>query len=162
MVFDNFSTGHRAAVDPSAQVVSGDIADTTEVERLFDANTFNCVMHLAGDTLVEESMRLPEKYYWSGLCSGLNLLNAMVRHGAKRIVFSSSASVYGDPDSVPINETAATRPQNPYGEVKLIGVLPAWRGRGLGRALLRWGVRHLQGRGGDGNGHAHRRPVARR
>ena len=119
VVFDNFSTGHRAAVDPSAQVVPGDLADAAEVERLFGGNMFNCVMHLAGDSLVEESMRLPEKYYWSGLCSGLNLLTAMVRHGAKRIVFSSSASVYGDPESVPITESAPTRPQNPYGEVKL-------------------------------------------
>jgi UDP-glucose 4-epimerase len=118
-VFDNFSTGHRGAVEPAAEVVPGDLADAGEVERLFAGHMFNCVMHLAGDSLVEESMRLPEKYYWGGLCSGLNLLTAMVRHGAKRIVFSSSASVYGDPESVPITESAATRPQSPYGEVKL-------------------------------------------
>ncbi|MBN1504604.1 MAG: UDP-glucose 4-epimerase GalE [Candidatus Eisenbacteria bacterium] len=119
VVLDNFSTGHRAAVDPSAEVVQGELADDSEVESLFRRNTFDCVMHLAGDSLVEDSMRLPGKYYRSGLCSGLNLLAAMVRHGARRIVFSSSASVYGDPESVPITETAPTRPQNPYGEVKL-------------------------------------------
>ena len=119
VVFDNFSTGHKAAVEPAAEVVAGDLADAGEVERLFNGHMFNCVMHLAGDSLVEESMRLPEKYYWSGLCSGLTLLTAMVRHGAKRIVFSSSASVYGDPESVPITESAPARPRNPYGEVKL-------------------------------------------
>jgi len=119
VVFDNFSTGHRGAVEPTAKVVQGDLADAGEVERLFGENIFNCVMHLAGDSLVEESMRSPEKYYWSGLCSGLTLLTTMVRHGAKRIVFSSSASVYGDPESVPITESAPTRPRNPYGEVKL-------------------------------------------
>jgi UDP-glucose 4-epimerase len=119
VVFENFSTGHRMAIEPSAKTVAGDLADASEVERLFSENMFNCVMHLAGDSLVEESMRLPEKYYWSGLVSGLTLLTTMVRHGAKRIVFSSSASVYGDPESVPIPESAPTRPQSPYGEVKL-------------------------------------------
>ena len=119
VVLDNFSTGHRAAVDPAARVATGDLADAAEVEKLFSGNTFDCVMHLAADSLVEESMRQPEKYYWSGLCAGLILLTAMVRHGTKRIVFSSSASVYGDPESVPIAESAPTRPRNPYGEVKL-------------------------------------------
>ncbi|KPJ59574.1 MAG: hypothetical protein AMJ46_10685 [Latescibacteria bacterium DG_63] len=119
VVFDNLSTGHRGAVEPSAKLVAGDLCDATEVERLFREHMFNCVMHLAGHTLVEESMRVPEKYYWSGLVCGLNLLTAMVRHGTKRIVFSSSASVYGEPEAVPIPETAPTIPQNPYGECKL-------------------------------------------
>ncbi|UCF79622.1 MAG: UDP-glucose 4-epimerase GalE [Candidatus Eiseniibacteriota bacterium] len=119
VVFDNLSTGHRGAVEPSAKLVTGDLCDAAEVERLFTENMFNCVMHLACHTLVEESMRFPEKYYWSGLVCGLNLLSAMVRHGTKRMVFSSSAAVYGEPESVPISETAATLPQNPYGECKL-------------------------------------------
>jgi UDP-glucose 4-epimerase len=119
VVFDNFSTGHRGAIEPSARTVVGDLGDAGAVKRLFDENTFDCVMHLAGDSLVEESMRLPEKYYRSGLVSGLNLLSAMAGHGVRRIVFSSSASVYGDPGSVPILESAPAKPQNPYGEVKL-------------------------------------------
>ncbi len=119
VVFDNFSTGHRRAIEPSAKVVEGDLCDTAEMERLFSDNMFNCVMHLAGDSLVDESMREPEKYYWSTVCCGLNLLRAMLMHGAKRMVFSSSASVYGEPETVPIPESASTRPENPYGETKL-------------------------------------------
>ncbi|MFH0778189.1 MAG: UDP-glucose 4-epimerase GalE [Candidatus Eisenbacteria bacterium] len=120
VVFDNLSTGHRSAVDASARLVSGDLADAAEVERLFGDNMFNCVMHLAGPSLVEESMREPEKYYWSNLVCGLNLLSAMMRHGNKRLVFSSSAAVYGEPDTLPIQENAPTEPQNPYGECKLV------------------------------------------
>jgi UDP-glucose 4-epimerase len=119
VVFDNLSTGHRGAVQSSARLVTGDLCDAAEVERLFGEHMFNCVMHLAGHTLVEESMRLPEKYYWNAMVCGHNLLTAMVRHGTRRIVFSSSASVYGEPEAVPITETASAVPQNPYGECKL-------------------------------------------
>lgn len=119
VAFDNLSTGHKSAVHSSARLVVGDLADASEVERLFSENMFNCVMHLASLSLVEESLRAPEKYYWNGLVCGLNLLTAMMRYGTKRIVFSSSASVYGEPDNVPIPEDAATRPVNPYGECKL-------------------------------------------
>jgi len=119
VVFDNLSTGHRGAVYSSAQLRTGDLADPGEIDRLFSENMFNCVMHLASPSLVEESLRSPEKYYRNGLVCGLNLLSAMVRYGAKRIVFSSSASVYGEPESVPITEEASTHPVNPYGECKL-------------------------------------------
>ncbi|MCX5801024.1 MAG: UDP-glucose 4-epimerase GalE [Candidatus Eisenbacteria bacterium] len=119
VVFDNLSTGHKDAVHSSARFVAGDLADASEVEGLFSENAFNCVMHLASPSLVEESLRAPEKYYWSELVCGLNLLTAMMRFGTKRIVFSSSASVYGEPDAVPITEDAPTRPVNPYGECKL-------------------------------------------
>lgn len=119
VVFDNLSTGHRAAVYSPAQFVAGDLADAGDVERLFSQNMFNCVMHLASLSLVEESLRAPEKYYWNGLVCGLNVLSAMIRYGTKRIVFSSSASVYGEPDTVPIAEDAPTKPVNPYGECKL-------------------------------------------
>jgi len=119
VAFDNLSNGHRGAVHSSARLVIGDLADASEMERLFSENIFNCVMHLASLCLVEESLRAPEKYYWNGLVCGLNLLTAMTRHGTKRIVFSSSASVYGEPDAVPITEDSPTRPVNPYGECKL-------------------------------------------
>jgi len=119
VAFDNLSNGHRGAVHSSARLVIGDLADASEMERLFSENIFNCVMHLASLCLVEESLRAPEKYYWNGLVCGLNLLTAMTRHGTKRIVFSSSASVYGEPDAVSITEDAPTRPVNPYGECKL-------------------------------------------
>jgi UDP-glucose 4-epimerase len=119
VVFDNLSTGHRNAVCSSAQLVTGDLADAGDVEGLFSQNMFNCVMHLASLSLVEESLRAPEKYYWNGLVCGLNLLSGMIRSGTKRIVFSSSASVYGEPEKVPITEDAPTNPANPYGECKL-------------------------------------------
>jgi UDP-glucose 4-epimerase len=119
VVFDDFSTGHRGAIEPKAKAVAGDLCNASDVERLFRENIFDCVMHLAGRSLVDESMRFPEKYYRSTLCAGYNLLGAVLSQPAKKIVFSSSASVYGEPEAVPILETAVTRPQNPYGETKL-------------------------------------------
>jgi UDP-glucose 4-epimerase len=79
----------------------------------------DAVMHFAANALVGESMQNPSKYFRNNICNGLNLLDAMVAAGVERIVFSSTCAIFGPPDQVPIDETAATRPINPYGESKL-------------------------------------------
>jgi UDP-glucose 4-epimerase len=119
-VFDNLTEGHRKAVDQRAKFVQGDLADKTAVSSLIGAEQPAAVMHFAAKALVGESMQNPYKYFFNNVSCGLNLLDAMVEHGVKRFVFSSTCATYGIPEIVPIDEQAAQRPVNPYGESKLI------------------------------------------
>ena len=119
-VFDNLTEGHRKAVDQRAKFVQGDLADKTAVSSLVGAEQPAAVMHFAAKALVGESMQNPYKYFFNNVSCGLNLLDAMVEHGVKRFVFSSTCATYGIPEIVPIDEQAAQRPVNPYGESKLI------------------------------------------
>jgi UDP-glucose 4-epimerase len=119
-VFDNLTEGHRKAVDQRAKFVQGDLADKTAVSSLIGAEQPAAVMHFAAKALVGESMQNPYKYFFNNVSCGLNLLDGMVEHGVKRFVFSSTCATYGIPEIVPIDEQAAQRPVNPYGESKLI------------------------------------------
>lgn len=119
IVVDNLETGARKAVHPDAVFVEGDLRDTTFVKKLFAENEIDSVIHFAAYSLVGESVSAPAKYYGNNVISALNLLNAMTEAGVKRIVFSSTAAVYGEPENVPILETDRTVPGNPYGESKL-------------------------------------------
>ena len=119
-VFDNLTEGHRKAVDQRAKFVQGDLADKSSVSSLIGAEQPEAVMHFAAKALVGESMQNPYKYFFNNVSCGLNLLDAMVEHGVKRFVFSSTCATYGIPEIVPIDEQAAQRPVNPYGESKLI------------------------------------------
>jgi UDP-glucose 4-epimerase len=119
-VFDNLTEGHRKAVDQRAKFVQGELADKTVVSSLIGAEQPAAVMHFAAKALVGESMQNPYKYFFNNVSCGLNLLDAMVEHGVKRFVFSSTCATYGIPEIVPIDEQAAQRPVNPYGESKLI------------------------------------------
>ena len=119
LVFDNLSKGHREAVVEGAGFVQGDLRDRTEVLRALRTCGAEAVVHLAADSLVGESVTNPAKYYANNVGGGLALLDAMTEAGVRRIVFSSTAAVYGEPERQPIDETAATRPTNPYGETKL-------------------------------------------
>jgi UDP-glucose 4-epimerase len=119
-VFDNLTEGHRKAVDQRAKFVQGDLADKAAVSSLIGAEQPAAVMHFAAKALVGESMQNPYKYFFNNVSCGLNLLDAMVEHGVKRFVFSSTCATYGIPEIVPIDEQAAQRPVNPYGESKLI------------------------------------------
>lgn len=119
-VFDNLTEGHRKAVDQRAKFVQGDLADKTAVSSLIGAEQPAAVMHFAAKALVGESMQNPYKYFFNNVSCGLNLLDAMVEHGVKRFVFSSTCATYGIPETVPIDEQAPQRPVNPYGESKLI------------------------------------------
>jgi UDP-glucose 4-epimerase len=119
-VFDNLTEGHRKAVDQRAKFVQGDLADKTAVSSLIGAEQPAAVMHFAAKALVGESMQNPYKYFFNNVSCGLNILDAMVEHGVKRFVFSSTCATYGIPEIVPIDEQAPQRPVNPYGESKLI------------------------------------------
>ena len=119
-VFDNLTEGHIKAVDQRAKFVQGELADKTAVSSLIGAEQPAAVMHFAAKALVGESMQNPYKYFFNNVACGLNLLDAMVEHGVKRFVFSSTCATYGIPETIPIDEQAAQRPVNPYGESKLI------------------------------------------
>ena len=118
VVFDNLSTGRKEAVG-DAKLVVGDLADKDALEKLFKKEKFDAIIHFAASIEVEESVANPAKYYQNNVANGLNLLDAMVANGVNRIVFSSSAAVYGEPEKNPIDEDSVCEPTNPYGETKL-------------------------------------------
>lgn len=119
VVADNLQTGHRQAVHPAAKFYEADIRDAAALDRIFVENEIDAVVHFAANSLVGESMTEPLKYFNNNVYGMQSLLEAMVRHGVTRIVFSSTAAVYGEPERVPILESDATAPTNPYGETKL-------------------------------------------
>jgi len=119
-VLDNLQQGHREAVLAPAELVEGDVCDTKTLERVFLHAGINAVMHMAADTLVGDSMTDPRRYFHNNLVGGIGLLNAMLEHGVNRIIFSSTAAVYGEPRSTPIKEDHPKAPINSYGESKLM------------------------------------------
>jgi UDP-glucose 4-epimerase len=118
-IFDNLSEGHRAAIDGRAQFIEGDLQDRQSIESALATTRPDAVMHFAASALVGESMQNPSKYFRNNVAHGLNLLDAMVATGIKRLVFSSTCAIFGPPERVPIDETLPFRPINPYGESKL-------------------------------------------
>ncbi len=119
VVADNLQTGFRAAVHPKARFYKLDIRDGKALDVLFQAEKIDGVIHFAACSQVGESMRDPLKYYDNNLHGTMVLLSAILRHGVDRIVFSSTAATYGEPERVPILETDRTCPTNTYGETKL-------------------------------------------
>lgn len=120
VVADNFSNGFRDALSAagSPALAELDIADAAALDALFAANTFDAVLHFASFIQVGESVTEPGKYYANNLAAMLTLLQAMVKAGVKRFIFSSTAAVYGEPDYVPIDEAHPKAPINPYGRSK--------------------------------------------
>src|SRR5947207_5757250 len=118
-IIDNLSEGHRAAIDPRAQFVEGDLQDRQSIEKTLTKQKPDAVMHFAANALVGESMQNPSKYFRNNIANGLNLLDGMVAAGIRKIVFSSTCAIFGPPERVPIDETMTPRPINPYGESKL-------------------------------------------
>lgn len=116
-VYDALSTGHRAAVPPGARFVHADLADRSALRAALEG--VDAVVHMAAVSLVGVSVKDPAAYYAQNVVLGLGLLDAMRDAGVGRIVFSSSASVYGEPEKQPVEEDDATRPTSPYGETKL-------------------------------------------
>ncbi len=98
----------------------GDLRDADAIDRAIADTRPNAVMHFAADALVGESMAQPERYFGNNVAGGLNLAAAMLRHGVRRIVLSSTCATYGEPERLPITEDSAQRPTNPYGESKLM------------------------------------------
>ncbi|MFC3773578.1 UDP-glucose 4-epimerase GalE [Paenibacillus sp. GCM10012303] len=119
VVVDNLVTGHRSAVSAAARFYEGDIRDASFLNRVFAENEIEAVIHFAASSLVGESVSNPLKYYDNNLLGTFSLVSAMAGHGVNKIVFSSTAATYGEPERVPIEETAPTRPESPYGETKL-------------------------------------------
>jgi UDP-glucose 4-epimerase len=117
-VVDDLSTGHAGAVVDGADLVDGPYTDAEAMARLLDARQIDAVLHCAARSLVGESIREPARYYTENVAGGIALLEAMRAAGTSRIVFSSTAAVYGVPDQSPITEDAPLRPINPYGETK--------------------------------------------
>lgn len=120
VIYDNFSTGHRAAVHPEAELVEGDIRDSELLRRVLDHHAVDAVVHMAASSQVGTSVVEPRAYFDNNVRGGLSLLDAMLDVGVTRIVFSSTAAVYGEPEHSPIPEGAATRPESPYGDSKLM------------------------------------------
>src|SRR5205085_9116374 len=118
VVLDSLERGHREAVPDRARFVHADLLDRDAVRATFQAG-FDGVLHFAALALVSESVNHPERYYRTNVGGTLNLLEAMVQAGVSRLVFSSTCAVYGQPEDVPIPETATPSPTNPYGASKL-------------------------------------------
>ena len=119
VVADNLQTGFRAAVHPKARFYQLDIRDKGALDTLFQAERIDGVIHFAASSQVGESMADPLKYYDNNLYGTMVLLKSMVEHGVKKIVFSSTAATYGEPERVPILESDKTVPTNCYGNTKL-------------------------------------------
>jgi len=117
-VLDDLSTGHRQAVAPTVRFHQGSLLDETCLAAVF-ARPFDAVVHFAAFSQVAESVQDPLKYYHNNVGGTLALLDRVCQGGAHRFIFSSSAAVYGEPDTVPIPEEAPLRPVNPYGRTKL-------------------------------------------
>jgi UDP-glucose 4-epimerase len=119
-VFDNFCHSKRLAVAAGAHLVDGDLADRGLIEKTLSDGRFDGVMHFAALIEAGESMKRPEIYFRNNTAATLTLLEAMLATGHDRLVFSSTAACYGEPESTPILEDAKLKPTNPYGESKLL------------------------------------------
>lgn len=119
VVFDNLSSGYREAV-LTGDFIEADLANKQQLDNLFASIKFDAVMHFASFIEVGESVREPAKYYQNNVCNTQNLLDAMVKHGVKNFVFSSTAAIFGEPKYSPIDEVHPKNPVNPYGRSKLM------------------------------------------
>jgi len=119
IVADNLVTGYRNSVPEKATFYEGDIRNASFLDELFSSEKIDAVIHFAAFSLVGESVTNPLKYYDNNLCGTKALLEAMVLHSIDKIVFSSTAATYGEPENIPILEGDRTCPTNPYGETKL-------------------------------------------
>jgi len=120
VIYDNLCHARRDLVPARAEFVDGDIADRAKLEQIFDARHFDGVMHFAALIEAGESMKVPEVYFRSNTAATLSLLEAMIAKRVDRLVFSSTAALYGNPESIPIREDAKLEPTNTYGESKLL------------------------------------------
>lgn len=141
VVVDNLSTGHRAAVHPEATFVLADITDRELLAHTLRRHDIEAVVHFAASSLVGESMTAPFKYFANNSTGTLTLLETLLQHEVKKIVFSSTAALFGAPERLPIPEDAPVRPASVYGESKwLIERMLYWLSEtlGLGYATLRY------------------------
>jgi UDP-glucose 4-epimerase len=119
VIYDNLQTGHQKAVK-DALFIQGNLANEKKLRETFHSYSIDAVMHFAGDCLVGESMKDPLKYFINNVINSLQLLEILEEYHINKLVFSSSAAVYGEPEIIPIPETHSCVPTNPYGETKWI------------------------------------------
>ena len=125
VIFDNLSTGHLKTVDTlkkygNVKFYKGDLLNPADLQKLFKQTAIDAVVHFAACSQVGESVKNPQKYYLNNVCGTINLLKAMLENNVKKIVFSSTAATYGDPQYIPIDENHPQNPINPYGQTKMM------------------------------------------
>ena len=120
IIYDNLIHGHEYAIPENAKFIKGDLADTDLLEKIFNENKIDAVMHFAAYASVGESVVNPKKYFQNNIINGINLLNKCQEHGIRKFIFSSSCAIFGTPTKLPITESETKKPENPYGETKLI------------------------------------------
>jgi UDP-glucose 4-epimerase len=120
IVLDNMSRGHRDAVGSDITLYEGDFGDESLLDKIFQSELIEAVVHFGALSLVGESVVEPAKYFENNVARGITLLNSMVKNKVAHLVFSSTAAVYGEPETCPIDESSQLLPTNPYGESKLL------------------------------------------
>ncbi|MDD3419455.1 MAG: UDP-glucose 4-epimerase GalE [Candidatus Gastranaerophilales bacterium] len=129
VIFDNLETGHQYIIDALqsfkgkgniCEFIKGDLKNPADIKQVFEKHNFDAVIHFAAYSLVNESVKHPQKYYDNNVVGSFNLINAMVDANVLKIVFSSTAAVYGEPKQIPIQENDPKNPVNPYGQSKLV------------------------------------------
>ncbi len=158
IALDNLQQGHREAVAHEAIFVEADLGDSEALAALFSRYAVESVMHLAAETVVEASMTDPAKFFRTNVLYGINLLDTMLRHNVNRLVFSSTAAVYGEPETFPVAESHPLQPVNAYGESKLMfeRVL-RWYGQAYGLRSL--SLRYFNAAGASERYGCDRRPA---
>jgi UDP-glucose 4-epimerase len=152
IVADSLERGHETSIDKRASFHKGNLLEKSFVDELFSKHTIDCVMHFAAFISVSESMLQPGLYFNNNVFTTILLLDAMKEHGVKRLIFSSTGTVYGTPTTNPIPETYIKNPENPYAESKLmIEKILHWYyvSHGIGSAVLRYF--NASGAATDGN-----------
>lgn len=128
LIFDNCSTGHIGISNTISKIktsgkflgtISGDLLNVNDINKAFDKYDIGAVIHFAAFSQVAESVKNPNKYYRNNICGTINLLDSMKNHSIDKIVFSSTAAIYGEPQKIPIDESHPKNPINPYGKTKL-------------------------------------------
>ena len=119
-VFDNLSQGHRAAIHEDAEFIAGDLANRDGIDNAITGFRPDAVMHFAAKSLVGESMQFPFLYLGDNVRNGLNLLESVVEHGIQKFILSSTANLFDEPETIPIDEKERIVPGSPYGESKYI------------------------------------------
>lgn len=150
VTLDNLSTGNRRLIG-DGEFVEGDLGDPDLLNRLFSTHAIDAVMHFAAFSQVGESMHRPLKYYRNNIAETITLLDAMVRHDVKHFIFSSTAAVYGEPQSIPIAEEHPCMPTNPYGNTKL-AVERMLADCATAHGLTYAALRYFNAAGADGSG----------
>lgn len=151
VVADNLNTGYMSAVPKEARFYNGDIRDFDFLDSLFQKEKIDAVIHFAAFSLVGESVTAPLKYYDNNLYGTKVLLEAMVKNGIDKIVFSSTAATYGEPENIPILESDRTCPTNPYGETKLaMEKMFKWSAKAYGLHYV--SLRYFNACGADASG----------